>query len=169
MVLLDFILLTPLVFGLIRGFFNGLVKELVSIIAVIIGIYAAYTYASDLKAILAKYMQQDDTVLSILAYLIILGLVLIAAFALSYLLTKMLQALSLGIINRIMGGLFGFGKSLLILLVIINVISPFITKTQDLQSILSESLVYQKLNQANDALGSLMPTHLTNEERPAKY
>ncbi len=162
MILLDFILLAPLLFGLVRGLFNGLIKELVSIAAVIIGIFLAFQYAEEVEIFLSKYIDQDGTGLTILAYLLIFGVVMLIAFALSFLLTKILQAMSLGLVNRILGGVFGFGKSLLILLVIINLIDPFISTSEEFATKTSKSQVYQSLL----AIDTHVETWLPPDQRP---
>ncbi len=156
MILLDFILLAPLIFGLIRGLFNGLIKELVSIAAVIIGIFLAYKYAEDVAAFLSSYIDADGAGVTVMAYLLIFGLVLLIAFALSFILTKVLQAMSLGLLNRLLGGVFGFGKSLLILLVIVNLTSPYISSSAELSASSSKSKVYQALVKTETNIESLI-------------
>ena len=157
MILLDFILLAPLIFGLVRGLFNGLIKELVSIAAVIIGVFLAYKYADKVELFLSNYINQDGAALTIIAYLLIFGVVLLIAFALSFLLTKLLQAMSLGLFNRLLGGVFGLGKSLLILLVFINLVHPYVSSSEELAAATSGSQVYQILTHMNSYLEIIIP------------
>lgn len=161
MILLDFILLTPLIFGIIRGLFNGLVKELLSIAAVIIGIFLAYNYTEKVESILSTYINLEGASLTVLSYLLIFGFVLLISFALSFIVTKFLQALSLGILNRIFGGVFGFGKALLVVLVIINLIHPYIESSTELVTTTSQSQVYQALMYFNTAFKDVFTNDLS--------
>ena len=154
-------MLTPLIFGLVRGLFNGLVKELLSIAAVIIGIFLAYNYTEKVESILTTYINLQGASLTALAYLLIFGFVLLIAFALSFIITKFLQALSLGILNRIFGGVFGFGKALLIVLVIINLIHPYIASSNKLVTTTSQSQVYQALISFNTTFKDVFTNDLS--------
>lgn len=151
MVLLDFILLAPLVFGLIRGLFNGLVKELVSIAAIVLGIFLAYHYSEPVETYLSKHIEDSIIGLRALSYLLIFGTVLIASFALSFLLTKILQMLALGLLNRVLGGVFGLLKSLLIVLVILHLIQPYINVS--FKESTNDSMVYAFLNTWSSTAG----------------
>lgn len=141
MVPLDFILLAPLLFGIIRGFFNGLIKEIVSLIAIILGVFIAFKYAKGVQNILANYITAEELTLSITAYLLIFAAVMLIAFSLSFLITKILQAMALGLLNRFLGALFGLAKSALILLVLVNSINPYLQATA--KESVDRSKVYQ--------------------------
>ena len=55
---------------LIRGVFRGLIKEISSIVGVLGGFYAAYTYYGDLGKLLGRWIS-DTAYLNILSFLII--------------------------------------------------------------------------------------------------
>ena len=57
-------------FCMIRGFFRGLIKELSSIIGVLGGFYAAYTYYMQVAIPLSGWIQ-NDSYRNILSFLII--------------------------------------------------------------------------------------------------
>ena len=46
---LDIIIAVPLLYGLIKGFSNGLVKEVTSLLALFIGVYVAINFSSPKK------------------------------------------------------------------------------------------------------------------------
>ena len=124
--LLDFLILTPLVFGLARGLYKGFVNELASLLALVGGILIAHAFADDVFLVLSGYIDEPGTGTSILAYVLIFTAVVIIVFVLSRALTKMLGFLALGLVNRILGGLFGLSKMLIILLILTHFIHPFL-------------------------------------------
>lgn len=153
MVLLDFVLLVPLIYGLIKGLFNGLITELVSIVAVLLGVFFAHHYAKDAEQILSHYVQQDGIGLSILSYMLIFSVVMIAAFAFSFLLTKVLQAMALGLLNRFLGGIFGLLKSFIVMLMLVYLFQPYIIRSTDLRESSAKSTVYNTLSKISSKLG----------------
>ena len=41
---LDIIIVIPLVYGMIKGFYNGLVKEITALLALVVGVYVAINF-----------------------------------------------------------------------------------------------------------------------------
>lgn len=146
MSLLDVLLLLPLALGLIRGLFNGLIRELISIVAIFLAIFLAYHYSGEVETLLQEYIHQDGVALKIISYLLIFGAVMLLAFALSFILTKLLQIMALGLLNRVLGGAFGLLKSLLILLILIHLFQPYIHSSPWYESF-ETSIVYTQLKE----------------------
>ncbi|MGD9300217.1 MAG: CvpA family protein, partial [Desulfobacterales bacterium] len=72
----DILIIVILGYSLVRGLFRGLVKEVSSLIGVLGGFYAAYTYYKVLAGLLAGLIH-DTSYLYILSFLIIFSGVLI--------------------------------------------------------------------------------------------
>ncbi len=124
--LLDFFILIPLAFGLARGLYKGFVNELASLVALIGGILVAHAFADDLFLLLSKYIDEAGTGTRVLSYLLIFSAVVVIVFILSKAITKMLGFLALGLFNRLLGGIFGFGKILVILMIFVHFLNPFL-------------------------------------------
>jgi membrane protein required for colicin V production len=58
--LLDMVIIIIMGYSLIRGFFRGLIKEFASIVAVLGGFYAAYTYYPEASKALAGILSRFD-------------------------------------------------------------------------------------------------------------
>ena len=119
----DVILLIPLLYGLVMGLYRGVVKEVGSIVSVVVGIYVARYWATDFSAVLQKWFDCSETVALPLAYGLLFILCVVGVQTVAYLLSKLLQMVKLGWINRLLGGLFGTFKWVLILSVILNFIA----------------------------------------------
>ena len=66
----DMLAIVILAFCVIRGVFRGLVKELSSVVGVLAGFYAAYTYYMQVSTFLSRWMTNTAYV-NILSFLII--------------------------------------------------------------------------------------------------
>lgn len=151
---LDLIVLTPLVFGIGRGLYKGLINELASLISLVLAVFLAYQYSDILFQFLSQYIDDAGKGTKLLSYaLIFLGtsiIVLLIAKAL----TKLLKLVALGLVNRLLGGIFGGLKFLLIILVLIHILHPII-ESQDVyqKETFQESLLYPEFLKMSKIIG----------------
>jgi len=115
----DYILLLPIVYGLYRGFTKGLVLELASLLALVLGIYGAKHFSSFTLAYLSEFIELEATYLQLASYGLTFLVIVIAITLAAKVLTLLIKMVALGFINRMMGALFGGLKSLLILAVLL--------------------------------------------------
>jgi len=112
-------------FSLIRGIFRGLVKELSSIIGVLAGYYAAYTY----YPYIAKFLSQWIPAVAysrLVGFLIIFCGIFLIISILGVIIKYLLSISFLGWADRISGGIFGLVKGLLIASVLFVVFTTFL-------------------------------------------
>jgi membrane protein required for colicin V production len=102
---LDFVILIFLIVSVIGGIANGLIKSVLSFLGLIIGIVLAGRFYLSMADHLG-FISSEKTA-QIVAFIIIFLIVTIIAGILGWLLTKIISATPLGIINRLLGGLFG--------------------------------------------------------------
>ncbi len=112
---------------LVRGVFRGLIKEISSIIGVLGGFYAAYTYYSDLGKLLARWIS-DTTYLNILSFLIIFTGIFLVISIIGVIIKYILNISFLGWFDRICGALFGLIRGGLIVCVIFILLTAFLPK-----------------------------------------
>lgn len=117
---LDIIIALPIIVGIILGLIRGLIKEVLAIVGIILGIVVARIYAGDAAAWLLTVSTWDINLLQPIAALCIFMVVAIICNLLARLLTKLFKLISLNWINRLIGGLFGAAKWILIVAVIIT-------------------------------------------------
>ena len=104
------------------GVKRGVVMEVFAIVGIILGIVVARIYAGDAAEWLQQVSQWDVNLLKPIAAFALFVLVAIACRLLSLLLTKLFKLIALGWLNRLIGGLFGAVKWILILAVIVTCI-----------------------------------------------
>ena len=123
----DILIIVILGYSLVRGLFRGLVKEVSSIIGVLGGFYAAYTYYKVLAGLLAGLIH-DTSYLNILSFLIIFCGVLIIVGVLGVIIKYVLNISFLGWADRIGGVVFGVLKGILIVSILFITLTAFLPK-----------------------------------------
>jgi len=117
MTLLDFIVLIPLCWFGFLGFKNGLIYEVFSLLALVLGIWISYHF-SDWVALLFSDSQLAKPIALVLTFVIVILLVHFAG----RLMSKVVKLAVPEIVDHIFGLLFGAGKVLLVFSVILYVI-----------------------------------------------
>ena len=107
---LDLILGILLLIGLVRGFFRGFLVELAGLIALVAGIYAAIYFSDGTLSFLKTFLDWEPRYLKVLAFALTFLVVVIAISLLARLLTKVMDLMALGIVNKLLGGIFGLVK-----------------------------------------------------------
>jgi len=139
----DIIIVALLLFGFVRGIMKGLFVEVASLVALVGGVYGAIHFSEFVGGYLKETVSWDEKYVSLAAFAGTFLVIIITIALLGKLLTKMADFASLGIINKILGGIFGALKIGLILSVIfiffgkMNDTIPFVK-----QETLQESILY---------------------------
>ncbi len=142
--ILDIILASLLLFGLVRGFMKGFFVEVAGLAALALGLYGAIYFSHFASNYLENSVSWNEKQIQIAAFAITFLVIIIVISLAGKLLTKIADVAALGIMNKIMGGIFGAAKIGLILSVILVVFSklnrtiPFISDEQIAQSQLYE-------------------------------
>ncbi|HUV00169.1 MAG TPA: CvpA family protein [Bacteroidales bacterium] len=137
---IDFIIIILLVFGVARGFTDGLVRELASLLALILGIWGAIKFSAFTAGRLYDYFDMTGQYVGIIAFLITFIVIVIIIHFIGMIVDRFVDAISLGFLNRILGMVFGIFKTALILSVIFVVLNaidarhPFLPKARIEQS-----------------------------------
>ena len=121
----DILIIILLVVTLVRGVFRGLVKELASIIGVLGGFYAAYSYYAHLAQPLGKWIPQAGWANIAGFVLLFIGVYLIVSI-LGVVIKYLLSIAFLGWVDRLCGAIFGFFKGVLICAVLLVALIAFL-------------------------------------------
>ncbi|MBC8265362.1 MAG: CvpA family protein [Flavobacteriales bacterium] len=122
---LDIAIAAPLLYGLVKGFSNGLIKEITGLLSLVVGIYIALNFSNLLEPHLRGVFDNYEQFKPLLAFAILFISVLLLIKLLGYLADKLTKALALGFLSRIFGGIFGMLKIALIISFLLMIESKF--------------------------------------------
>src|SRR4051812_30140911 len=100
------------------AFWRGLVRVAVSLAAWVIALFAAIKLSPQLAAMLPVFADQPPA-RYLTAFLVILIGVLIVGVLIGLILSKVVRAIGLGFLDRLLGAVFGFARGMLIVMVLV--------------------------------------------------
>lgn len=116
---LDVILLLPLLVGFVRGIMRGLVSEIIAFVVIILGVLISRTFVNPFSQWLLAQFAWPQGICNVVAYVLIFLTVAIILTLFSRALTKLLRSIHLGWANRLAGGIFGFVKYGIFIIIIV--------------------------------------------------
>ncbi len=143
---IDIIIAVLLLWGFIRGFKNGFFVEVASLLALVAGIYGAIHFSNYAANFLQSKTEWNEQTITIAAFAITFIVIVCAISLAGKALTKLANFAALGILNRLLGAVFGVLKTGLILSVILLIFDGF-NKTIPLASEeqLDNSVLYHRV------------------------
>ena len=164
---LDITLLCLAGIGFVKGLFDGIIKQVVSLIALVIAIFFCGKAAAWLKGYilaLGWFPEEGVTILSYIAgFILIMGVFILAG----ELVTKVVGATPLSVINHLFGGFFGLLVVLVFTSLLLNALE-FVDRGSVLihrQSKI-ESRFYYSVKQI---VPTIFPNHIINEVTSGDY
>ena len=117
---LDIFLGIFLLYGLIRGLWNGFFVELASLVSLMLGIFFAIKFSYLMKSWLQNHGDWNPKTVQVAAFALTFILVVVGISLLGKIFTKLADFAALGLINKLLGGIFGILKMILLLSVFLN-------------------------------------------------
>lgn len=121
MTVIDIILIAFLGFGLVRGFMKGFFVAIASLVALIAGVYGAIHFSFYAAEMLINHVDWDEKTINIAAFITTFIVIVLAIALAGKALTKLADFAALGILNKLLGALFGVVKMVLILSILLNI------------------------------------------------
>jgi len=122
---LDIALAIPLLWFTYKGFRNGLIIELASLAALILGIYIALHFSFYAEEYLRENFEVAEKYIYIISFAITFLIVAVLVYLVGKIIHKLVSIVALGILNRVAGGIFGFLKAALVLSIILYFLNGF--------------------------------------------
>jgi len=125
---IDVFILIVILFFLVRGIFHGFVAELTTLIGLVLGYLVAISNVGLLSNLILRFFPDlPHSAVNIFSFALLFVGTNIAMRLLSDVITKALKFAMLGWLNRLLGGLFGAIKSIIIMSLIVLLIDflPF--------------------------------------------
>jgi len=143
---IDIILSLILFYGLFKGFTRGLIIEAASLLSIIIGILGALTFTPIMENLLSYFFSDEKLPSSIILFTASLILIVLGINFFAKNLTKFIKLVSLGGINKVLGGIFGVSKYVLLISILFVFVDQFSFMFEFFESnFLEESVMFESL------------------------
>lgn len=128
MTTIDILILILIGTGILLGLIKGALKQLAGLLGLVVGLLAAKAlYAAVAQEVFSR-VTDNMTVVQVLSFIAIWIVVPLLFLAVASLLTKLLDAITLGWINRLLGGVLGGVVHALLVSLVICVLEAVDTK-----------------------------------------
>ena len=127
---IDIIVLLFLLWGAYRGFSKGLIIEVATLLGLVFGVYVAIKYSSYTEDILVDFLNISSRYISYIALAVTFVLVAIVVYIIGKLLTKLIDIISLGLINKLLGTILGVAKYFVVVCVLLMIVDALNIKFQ---------------------------------------
>ena len=125
MLILDLIIATPILYFGYKGAVNGLVKEVLNIVGIILAIFLTFNYLDAFTGILEPLFEIGASYVPFVSGVVLfvgtLGVVALIAYATK----ELLKVVKLSMVNRILGASFGALKSGMVVSAILLLLAGF--------------------------------------------
>jgi len=118
---IDIILVLLLIFSAISGFRKGLIVELASLAALILGIWGAIEFSDITSEFLVENFNWEPEYLNIISFIITFVVIVILVHIVGNVVNKLVETVMLGFINKLAGLVFGILRAALVLSIILVV------------------------------------------------
>ena len=143
---LDILILLPLLIGLVRGLMKGLIVEISSIAAIILGFLGAKWWSAAFASWMMQQFEWSDTACIVVAYALLFAGIALGLNIVARLLSKLFQKIQLGWLNRLLGGVFGTAKWGIVIVALVLCVHNLDKQFQFIKPELREiSVVYMTL------------------------
>ena len=124
---LDIVILIITALSVIGGLRKGLVREVLGLAAVIVGLLCGLWFYG-MGASLVEPVVKSKPAANAIGFFLVIGAVVGAGFLVSLLIEKLLKLIHLSCLNRLLGGVFGFLRAVLVTALIILALMAFTSK-----------------------------------------
>ncbi|MEQ8424014.1 MAG: CvpA family protein [Cyclobacteriaceae bacterium] len=116
---LDIFIIVLLLFGAYRGYRSGFLMGLVSLVAIVLGVFGGFKLMGEGMLLLQREFNADSTVLPYLSFLLIFVIIVVGVNILGRMIRATISKTFLGTIDEAMGAILGVFKWLFMMSVIL--------------------------------------------------
>ncbi|MRI58198.1 MAG: colicin V synthesis protein [Epsilonproteobacteria bacterium] len=150
----------------LKGLIDGFVKEFFGLAGIIGGIYYGSRYAQQIGEFIHHniFPIKNEAALTFIGFLVGLFAIWIAMVLLGNIVSKLTSASGMGMINKLLGLLFGWAKIFLIFSVIIYALSSMEVTKRVIEKYTKNSLLYPLMMEAGGYIIKLKPQDLVSND-----
>jgi len=151
----------------IKGFMNGVVKEVFGLAGLVGGVYFASRLAGEAAAFISKNFVQIEnaSLLKLIGFMSILIIIWLSATILGSIISKLTSASGLGFVDRLLGFVAGGGKYFVIFALIVTALSNVTLIKENTHKYVKDSMLYPLLYKAGSTIIKINPASLGLTEK----
>ena len=112
---IDVIILLPLVYGAYKGFSQGLIVEMSTLFALVLGVFISLRYAVNVEGFLKDFVALPESYAYYIAFAVTFLLVIIVM--------QLIDMVSLGLFNKLFGIVLGVLKAAIVVCVVLFIVN----------------------------------------------
>lgn len=116
---IDIVIILILIYGAYKGFSKGLIVEIATLLALVLGVFISIKCSHYTEKVMIEYFEITSKYLPYIALAVTFVLVAIGIYLLGKVLTALINIISLGLFNKLLGLLLGAAKACIIICVIL--------------------------------------------------
>lgn len=151
--ILDIIILVCLVPAVVVGLWKGFISQAISLISIIVGVWASARFANIVGEWLVKYLTVSESVIKVISFILILVVVIVVLYLVGRMLEGVIKLVTLGWLNKLLGVIFSLAKCVIILGVLViafNALNNAFGLVKP--SVISDSVLYPIINDIADSV-----------------
>lgn len=126
----DICILIPIAIGLVFGVYKGFVQEIISLLAVVVGVVGAGMFRDRLTPFISHFFSLGEDIHQTIAYLLIFVGILVIALLIGKIIRSLLKSIKMGWLDSILGGGLGMLKVAIIVSIFLNIFDAFDSRFQ---------------------------------------
>ena len=139
---LDIIIIIPLLLFAWQGYKKGLIIEVATLAALILGLFFAFYFSDYAANLLNEHFDIDEKYIAALSFIVTFIVVVFTVVAIGKILQKIIDIILLGFLNKAAGAVFGIVKGALILSILFLIINYFDSNQRFIKEEYKESSIF---------------------------
>ncbi|CAN5309193.1 hypothetical protein BH09BAC5_BH09BAC5_25420 [soil metagenome] len=119
---IDIVILIPVLWGFWRGFMKGAIMEGATFAAFFLGVWGGMHLSDGMAGLIHKWTNSSSPYIPLISFALVFVGILALVFFVAKMVEKMVEKMALNFINKLLGGVIGTLKYLLILSVLFFVV-----------------------------------------------
>lgn len=151
---LDIILLVLFIPAIIRGISKGFIEQIIALASLFLSAWLAYLFSNTVSGWLAQYISNvSPQVLYVISFVVIIIVTVALLHLLARLLSNIVNTISLGWLNSILGVVLSIVNTILVIGIILMAFKSFNDSTLHLSTdLLDSSFMYRIISSVTDVL-----------------
>jgi len=149
----------------IKGFFNGIIKEIAGIVGIGLGIYLGGLFYHSVGNYINSNILKipNESAINVVGFVAVFILTWIIIIVLGLILSKIIKIAQLGILDRIGGIIFSAGKFFIIVAVIVTLLSKIEAMHKYIEKWSKNSITYPYLIKTGEFLMNIKPDEVQKQ------